>query len=90
MSILGMDIGEMFNISSKLRGHSGDLQRPTADIDALVREAMTHWEGPDARQFLEWWEHEHKPPMVAAQETLNRLSSAAKQAAVDQERISGA
>lgn len=51
---------------------------------------MTHWEGPDARQFLEWWEHEHKPPMVAAQETLNRLSGAAKQAAVDQERISGA
>lgn len=89
MSILGMDIGEMFAVSSKLKGSSGDLQRLTTEIDGLVRQAMSHWEGADAQQFLEWWENEHKPPLMAAQRTLANLGAGARRAAEDQERVSG-
>jgi hypothetical protein len=50
---------------------------------------MSHWEGADAQQFLEWWENEHKPPLMAAQRTLANLGAAARRAAEDQERVSG-
>lgn len=83
-----MDVDEIIGVSRKLGGQSEDLSKLTTEIDGLVRRALEVWEGDDALQFLDWWERDHKPRLLAAQETLRRLSDAANQSAQDQARIS--
>ncbi len=90
MSLFGMDTSEILSVAKNLGSQAGDLQQLVADVDALVKEAVSVWEGDDARQFLDWWETDHKKALMEAQRLLDRLSGVAHAGVSAQERASSA
>ena len=90
MSLYGMDTSHIRSVAQTLGRQSGELERLISAAEGLVQEALSVWEGNDARQFKEWWETEHKPSLLAAQALLERFSDVASAGVTAQENASRA
>lgn len=88
MARLGMDDAEVDRVASGLHQQSQALQQAMNAIGTLVNQAVSVWEGPDSKQFQDWWNSQHKPAIQRASEAIEGLSQSAKKNAEAQRQTS--
>ena len=89
MARLGMDADEVERVASGLHTQSQALGQAISSINNLVNQAVHVWEGPDSKQFQDWWNSQHQPALKRAQEAIEGLSQSAKNNANAQRQVSG-
>lgn len=89
MARMGMDVDEVERVAAGLHTQAQHLQQAIQQITNLVNQAVHAWEGQDSKQFLDWWNSQHKPALTRAAEAIDGLSTAAKNNARDQRQVSG-
>ncbi|MBK8729624.1 MAG: WXG100 family type VII secretion target [Tetrasphaera sp.] len=83
-----MDVDEVERVAAGLHQQSQALHQSMTAIEKLVTQAVHAWEGQDSKQFMDWWNSQHKPAINRASEAIEGLSRAAKQNADAQRRVS--
>lgn len=88
MAQLGMDADEVERVAAGLHSQAGNLNSLIAQIDNLVNQAVSVWEGQDSTQFHEFWNSQHKPALTQAMHAIDGLSTTARSNAAAQRQVS--
>jgi uncharacterized protein YukE len=88
MAMVGMDVNDVRNIGNQLKHQAGEIQNVIAQVDTLIANALTSWQGHDATQFQDWWNSQHKPALTHAQQAIDGLGQSALNNAAEQENVS--
>lgn len=65
MARMGMDVDAVETAGRNLKSQASDLQGKLTQIDALVRNLPSIWDGKDASEFVNSWWPEHKRSLTA-------------------------
>jgi len=84
-----MDVDEVERVAAGLHQQAGNLGQAISAINNLVNQAVHVWEGPDSKQFQDWWNSQHQPALNRAKEAIEGLSQSAKNNARAQRDVSG-
>lgn len=90
MAMVGMDIEQVRNIGNQLNAQSDAINDVISQIESLIGQAISVWQGNDATQFQDWWNSQHKPALMNAAEAIAGLGQSALNNAQAQEGASGA
>ena len=85
MTLLGMDVDLVTGVATQLDGRAEAIGTATTDVDRLVDTAVSQWFGADAQKFVQEWQSQHRPALVAAMQALTQLSTTARRN-VDEQR----
>ncbi len=88
MARLGMDVDEVESVGRGLKSQSHNLQGLISQIDSLVQQAISVWDGNDAHEFHGWWTSQHKPALTTAMHAIDGLGQAALNNATAQREVS--
>lgn len=88
MSRMGMDVNEVRNVGNQLKHQAGEIGNAIVAIENLINNAITVWEGNDAKQFHDWWNSQHKPALTNVQHAIDGLGQSALNNAQEQENVS--
>lgn len=89
MAFVGMDVEQVKGIGNSLNLQADSIGNVIAQIEALIGQAAGAWQGTDATQFQDWWNSQHKPALLQAQEAIAGLGQSAINNASAQESASG-
>ncbi|HEX4443164.1 MAG TPA: hypothetical protein VHZ81_06305 [Galbitalea sp.] len=88
MAQMGMDVDLVETASKELKARANDINTLASQIDSLVNNLLTIWEGPDAKTFVDQWWPEHKKQLLAASSTIEGLGQSAWNNAQEQRNVS--
>jgi uncharacterized protein YukE len=89
MARLGMDVDLVESASRDLKSRAMELNRVVQDIDRIVSNLLTIWDGPDASRFVNEWWPEHKRELIEAGSEIEGLGQSAWNNASEQRQVSG-
>ena len=89
MARMGMDPDVVERIGTQLKSQAQQIESVIHAIEGLIGEARAAWEGPDAQQFNDWWNSQHRPALTNAQQAIDGLGQSAMNNAADQRAVSG-
>ncbi len=89
MARMGMDVDEVERVATGLHNQANALGTAITTINGLIHQAVQVWEGPDSKQFLDWWNSQHQPALNRAKEAIEGLSTSARNNAKAQREVSG-
>jgi WXG100 family type VII secretion target len=89
MAMVGMDVEHVQNLAGQLHQQAEAIQSVIGNIDRIVTQLESAWQGQDARQFADWWNQQHKPALHNAQQAIEGLHQSAMNNATEQSTVSG-
>lgn len=89
-SFVGMDSGEVRAYAGRLRGQANALMSIISHIDGIVHQIGHNWQGPEATEFVGWWQQRHRPNLIHIQKDLAGLAQSADNNAAQQDAASDA
>lgn len=90
MTFSGLDPTDVTRAADSLARQASALEAVTGRVDALIRTAMHHWSGPEARDFHQWWVGQHRPRLVEVGRVLHGAATVLRRQVSEQEHASGA
>lgn len=87
-NLIGMDAGEVRSLANRIRTQAEALQGVVGRIDGIAHQIAQAWQGPDATEFVGWWQHRHRVELLKAHESLVGLAQSADNNAAQQESAS--
>jgi len=90
VSIEGMNVDAVRQLSRDLRGQSVQLDGVCRRVDGFVSRTAGVWQGRDASDFVSWWRDQHRPKVMELVRVLEGLAQSASNNADEQEKASGA
>ena len=88
MAFSGMTPEQIDTASSQLRKQAQELQSIQSRLTSLINDAMSHWNGTDARNFRAQWYNSYKSKMVSAANHLDSMAAELSQQAAKQREAS--
>lgn len=88
MARMGMDVDAVETAGRNLKSQAGELQAKLAQIDGLVRNLPSIWDGKDASEFVNSWWPEHKRSLTKVISHIDGLGQAALNNASEQRDVS--
>lgn len=88
-NLMGMDTGEVRLLASRIRAQAEALQGVVGKIDAVAHQIAQAWQGPDATEFIGWWQQQHRMALLRAHQSLAGLAQSADNNAAQQDQASG-
>lgn len=88
MAIVGLDVEQIRSVGGQLKGQAAAIDGVIASIEGLISQAIANWTGPDATQFQDWWNTQHRPALQTAREAIDGLGQSALNNADAQEQVS--
>jgi len=89
VSIEGMNVDAVRQLSRDLRGQSVQLDGVCRRVDGFVSRTAGVWQGRDASDFVSWWRDQHRPKVMELVRVLEGLAQSASNNADEQEKASG-
>lgn len=89
MALVGMDVDQVRSLANQLHQQAEAIQSVIGNIDRIVSQLQSAWQGQDARQFADWWNSQHKPALHNAQNAIDGLHQSALNNASEQQEVSG-
>ncbi|NQX28324.1 WXG100 family type VII secretion target [Microbacteriaceae bacterium VKM Ac-2854] len=86
---MGMDVDAVETAGRNLKSQAGELQTKLNQIDALVRNLTSIWDGKDANEFVNSWWPEHKRSLTTVISHIDGLGQSALNNANEQRDVSG-
>jgi uncharacterized protein YukE len=86
---MGMDADAVRTLASKLEAEAARLSSAVSHIDGLMSQVQSVWRGTDAQRHVGWWQQQHRPQLVKAQQAIAGLAQSARNNASDQDQASG-
>ena len=86
--MLGMDVEQIKSVGAQLQVQADQIGGVISAIEGLIGTAIASWTGNDATQFQDWWNSQHRPALMAAQEAISGLGQSALNNAAAQESVS--
>jgi len=83
-----MDVEAIRVLAAKLDGQAQRLTSVITHINGLVDGLPHVWSGPDAQDFVGWWQNKHRPALQGAHDSVAGLAQSAKNNAAEQEKTS--
>jgi uncharacterized protein YukE len=77
MGMLGLDPVVVERIGNQLQHQADQIHQVITAVEALINEAEGAWHGPDASQFRDWWQQQHKPNLMHAADAVAGLGRSA-------------
>ncbi len=90
MARMGMDVDLVEQVGASLKNiaHS-DIAGLITRIEHQIQNAISHWDGKDAHDFMGWWQQQHKPRLQELQSAIEGLGTSAINNAREQRGVSG-
>lgn len=89
MARLGMEVDVVERAGGQLKAKAQDLQGLIGNIEAIVSELRSNWDGQDAQVFVNDWWPKHKGALQSAAQQIEGLGQSALANASAQRDISG-
>ena len=89
MARMGMEVDVVEGLGRQLKQQGANIGNVIAQIESLVNQAVSSWDGQDARDFQGWWTQQHKPRLRELQNAIDGLGQSALNNASDQRGVSG-
>lgn len=89
-NMIGMDSSEVRTLATNIRAQAERITTLINGIDVLVHQIASEWIGPDASEFVVWWQQQHRPALVAAESAVMGLAQSAENRAKAQDEASSA
>jgi uncharacterized protein YukE len=89
MTMEGMDVGEVESLGHQLMNQGNTIQTVINAIDGIVNTMESVWKGPDATEFMGWWQSQHRPALENAESAVHGLGQSALNNAKQQIDASG-
>ncbi len=90
MAFEGMDTEAVRGLAQQLDGQASAINSVINSINGVVNQMETTWKGADATQFQGWWESQHRPALLAAEQAISGLATSARNNASQQDQTSSA
>ena len=87
---IGMDPDAVRGIATRLDAEAKRLGTIISTTDAKVRLIQQHWRGHSAQDFVGRWQHQFRPALLRAQESIAGLAQSARNNASAQDQTSAA
>lgn len=84
----GMDIAGVRQLGGNLQNQANQLDQFIRNVTTLIMQAQQIWRGPDATRFVDSWNSQFRPQLMAASAAVRRLGETAVQNAAEQEAAS--
>ena len=88
MARMGMDVDLVESASRDLKARASDITTVIGEIDRIVNNLLTIWDGPDAKTFVDTWWPQHKTQLTNAASTIDGLGQSAWNNAQEQRQVS--
>ena len=88
-NLIGMDVAAMSQVAVSIDVQARRIQAAIGTIDGLVQQIAQDWRGPAAREFVGWWQGQHRPSLLRAEAALSGLAQAARNNISQQNHASG-
>ena len=89
MARLGMEVDVVEGLGRQLKSQAQQIQSVISQIENLVNQAVSSWDGKDSQVFHQWWTGEHKPNLTKLQHAIDGLGTSAINNASEQRQVSG-
>lgn len=89
MARMGMDVEAVERTGRDLKQRATDIGGLLSQIDRLVTNLSSVWDGQDAQQFVSQWWPEHKRSLQTVQQSIDGLGQSALNNASEQRQVSG-
>jgi uncharacterized protein YukE len=87
---IGMDADAVRGLASKLDAQAAHIGSIIRTIDGTMSRLQQAWRGPDVQRHVGWWQQQHRPLLLEAQEAVAGLAQSARNNATEQDEASGA
>lgn len=88
MTRVGMDVEAVRGLAGQLDHKAEGIRSLVREIEAVVHNLRSNWDGRDATQFADQWWPQHRNELNKAAEAIAGLSQSAKNNASEQEQVS--
>lgn len=85
---VGMDTGLIREFATKLDQSAQQLATVISSVTAIVGRIQSVWVGPDANEFVGWWNNQHRPALQSAHDSVAGLAQSARNNASAQDTVS--
>ena len=85
---IGMDTDAVRKVASRLDAEAQRLSAVISTTDSKVRLIQQHWRGHNAQDFVGRWQHQYRPALLRAHESISGLAQSARNNASAQDQTS--
>ncbi|MDA8282312.1 MAG: WXG100 family type VII secretion target [Actinomycetota bacterium] len=77
MAFEGMDPDVVHALGQQLKNQEQAIRSTVSAVDGIINQMEGSWKGPDAVQFLGWWQQQHRPALLQAADAVGGLGQSA-------------